>query len=104
MAQPEGYVDASKPDLVFRLHKALYGLKYAPRAWFERLKTTLLQWGFRSSHSDSSLFFLHQNGNPLFFLVYVDHILITGGDSSAITFLVNDLNLQTQPYPNVSGS
>ena len=27
MAQPEGYVDASKPDHVCRLRKALYGLK-----------------------------------------------------------------------------
>ena len=93
MAQPKGYVDESKPDHVFELHKALYGLKQAPRAWFECLKTTLLQWGFRSSHSDSSVFFLHRNGSPLFLLVYVNDILITGGDSSTITSLNHDLNL-----------
>ena len=93
MAQTKGYVDASKPDHVFRLHKALYGLKQAPRAWFKRLKTTLPQCGFRSSQFDSSLFFLHRNGNPPFLFVYVDDILINGGGSSTITSLVHDLNL-----------
>ena len=43
MAQPEGCVDASRHDHVFQLHKALHALRQTPRAWFEHLKTTILQ-------------------------------------------------------------
>jgi hypothetical protein len=33
----------------------LYGLKQAPRVWFDRLRTYLLQLGFRATGSDASL-------------------------------------------------
>ena len=32
MAQPQGFVDSTKPNHVCKLNKALYGLKQAPRA------------------------------------------------------------------------
>jgi len=33
--QPPGFVDPTHPDYVFKLEKALYGMKQAPRAWYE---------------------------------------------------------------------
>nr|GEU42977.1 retrovirus-related Pol polyprotein from transposon TNT 1-94 [Tanacetum cinerariifolium] len=33
IAQPDRFVDPNHPDKVYRLRKALYGLKHAPRAW-----------------------------------------------------------------------
>nr|GEY33333.1 copia protein [Tanacetum cinerariifolium] len=33
VSQPEGFVDPDHPTQVYRLKKALYGLKHAPRAW-----------------------------------------------------------------------
>ncbi|GKB20731.1 retrovirus-related pol polyprotein from transposon TNT 1-94, partial [Tanacetum coccineum] len=32
VAQPDGFVDLDHPDKVYRLRKALYGMKQAPRA------------------------------------------------------------------------
>ncbi|GKC68628.1 retrovirus-related pol polyprotein from transposon TNT 1-94 [Tanacetum coccineum] len=37
VSQPEGFVDPDYPTYVYRLKKALYGLKHAPRAWYDTL-------------------------------------------------------------------
>lgn len=34
MIQPPGFVDSNHPNLIFKLKKALYSLKQAPRAWY----------------------------------------------------------------------
>ncbi|GKE23766.1 retrovirus-related pol polyprotein from transposon TNT 1-94 [Tanacetum coccineum] len=33
VSQPDGFVDQNNPNHVYKLKKALYGLKRAPRAW-----------------------------------------------------------------------
>ena len=76
MQQPEGFVDKSKSNYVCRLHKALYGLKQALRVWLEKLRGCLLQWGFRNSKSDSSLFLRKTKVSLIMVLIYVDDILI----------------------------
>ena len=43
MAQPLGFVNPSFPTHVCKLHKALYGIKQAPRAWNDKLRITLLK-------------------------------------------------------------
>nr|GEX93295.1 integrase, catalytic region, zinc finger, CCHC-type, peptidase aspartic, catalytic [Tanacetum cinerariifolium] len=35
VAQPDGFIDPGHPEKVYRLRKALYGSKQAPRAWTE---------------------------------------------------------------------
>ena len=53
MLQPKRFSNGS--NLVCKLHKALYWLKQAPRAWFERFAAALLKFGFSSSKCDPSL-------------------------------------------------
>ncbi|GJY09625.1 retrovirus-related pol polyprotein from transposon TNT 1-94 [Tanacetum coccineum] len=43
VSQPEGFVDQDNPNHMYRLKKALYGLKKAPRAWQNLSKSTYMQ-------------------------------------------------------------
>nr|GEY06591.1 hypothetical protein [Tanacetum cinerariifolium] len=49
--QPDGFVDPYHPDKVYRLKKALYRLKQAPKAWYDELSNFLISKGF-SKDSD----------------------------------------------------
>jgi hypothetical protein len=44
--QPPGFVNPKYHNRVYMLSKALYELKQAPRAWYARLKTFLLELGY----------------------------------------------------------
>nr|GEZ70407.1 hypothetical protein [Tanacetum cinerariifolium] len=46
VAQPDGFVDPNHPKKVYRFRKALYGLKHAPRAWYDELSMFLTSKGF----------------------------------------------------------
>ncbi|KAD6794805.1 hypothetical protein E3N88_05701 [Mikania micrantha] len=91
LRQPRGFIDASKPDHVCLLHKSLYGLKHAPRAWFERLSTTLHNLGFTGSKTDPSLFILNNSGTLVYVLIYVDDIIVTGNNTNAINDVIANL-------------
>jgi hypothetical protein len=60
---------------VYKLKKALYSLKQAPRAWYERLRDFLLSKGFIIGKADTTLF-TKKIGKDLFVLqIYVDVII-----------------------------
>jgi hypothetical protein len=43
-------------DHVYKLSKALYGLKHAPRAWYECLRDFLISNAFKAGKADPTLF------------------------------------------------
>lgn len=92
MSQPPGFTDSDRPTHVCRLKKALYGLKQAPRAWYSELKHFLLQTGFHNSLADTSLFILKHHKTFVYVLVYVDDILITGSDPTAVQRVITSLS------------
>jgi hypothetical protein len=70
---------------VCKLRKAIYGLKQSPRAWFERFSGAMVEIGFRRCHADYSVFIKRRaEGSLLFFLVYVEYIVLTGDDGKSI--------------------
>jgi hypothetical protein len=94
MEQPPGYADPSRPTHVCRLKKALYGLKKAPRAWFHRFSHFLLNVGFTSSQTDSSLFVYSSAPEVIYLLLYVDDIIIIGSNMSLIDSFIRKLRLE----------
>ncbi|CAH9114450.1 unnamed protein product [Cuscuta epithymum] len=91
MLQPPGYINPNTPNHLCRLKKALYGLKQAPRAWYLELSGFLLSAGFRKSRADASLFIYSRGSILLYFLVYVDDIVLTGNNSQALDHFVKKL-------------
>ncbi|KAG6476597.1 hypothetical protein ZIOFF_065842 [Zingiber officinale] len=79
-------------DHVCRLHKVLYGLKQAPRAWYLELCAFLVSFGFVVSRVDTSLFVYFRDGNLIYFLVYIDDLIITGSDASSVDVIVCNLH------------
>nr|GEY30499.1 hypothetical protein [Tanacetum cinerariifolium] len=59
VAQPDGFVDPGHPENIYRLRKALYGLKKAPRAWYNELLKFLTSKGFTKDHPLEQI-----HGNP----------------------------------------
>nr|GFA45287.1 retrovirus-related Pol polyprotein from transposon TNT 1-94 [Tanacetum cinerariifolium] len=53
VSQPEGFVDPDHLTHVYRLKKALYGLKKAPRAWYDTLSRFFLDNDFSKGCQDT---------------------------------------------------
>ena len=86
MVLPPGLSSSSSLD-VCKLKRSLYGLKQSPRAWFDKFISTLLQFSFKQSQYDSSLFLCKTSTGIVILLIYVDDIVITGTDSVLIARL-----------------
>jgi hypothetical protein len=73
--QPPGFESPKYPDKVYKLLKALYRLKQAPRAWYARLKMFLLEHGYVTGSVDKTLFTLNHDTDFLLVQIYVDDII-----------------------------
>ncbi|CAI7866643.1 unnamed protein product, partial [Closterium sp. NIES-54] len=82
MSQPPGYEDGT--GRVWKLKKAIYGLKQAPSCWYKKLASVLDEIGFRASACDESLFLMGEKEALVMFLVYVDDILLFGSSKQEV--------------------
>ena len=73
--QPKGFQDPHYSDHVFKLKKALNGLKQAPCAWYERFTVFLLDNGFKRGSVDKTLFIKEDTHHILISQIYVDDIV-----------------------------
>ncbi|GJT18853.1 copia protein [Tanacetum coccineum] len=56
VSQLEGFVDQEYPSYVYKLKKAIYGLKQASRAWYDMLSSFLISQHFSKGAVDPTLF------------------------------------------------
>lgn len=99
MKMPQGYngwgsrisaeysANSSILNLVCKLLKSLYGLRQAPRQWFNKLSETVLQLGYVQSRTDYSLFTKCSGDFITLVLIYVDDLLIAGNSADEINHL-----------------
>ena len=75
VAQPKGFIDPHFSDHVLNLKKALYELKQAHRAWYNRLTQYLVSHGFTRGEADQTLFIKREDDELIVTQVYVDDII-----------------------------
>ena len=78
MEQPAEYIDLGE-DVVCRFRKRIYGLKYCPKLWFEKLNLKIFGIGF-ARQSDHSVFVHRIKFGLVILAVYINDILLTGSD------------------------
>ena len=61
------------------MEKTHFGLKQAPRAWYNHIDSYLIQNGFQRSESEPMLYIkFNEQGNMLLFFLYVNDLIFTG--------------------------
>ena len=104
VSQPEGFEKKGEEHKVFKLSKALYGLRQAPRAWNTKLDQILKRLGFKKCSKESSVYRKDDKGKLLIVAIYVDDLFVTGNSKAEIAdfkknmsknFEMSDLGLLT---------
>nr|GEW04859.1 retrovirus-related Pol polyprotein from transposon TNT 1-94 [Tanacetum cinerariifolium] len=80
VSQPKGFVDPNHPHHVYRLKKALYSLKQAPKVWYDTLYKFILAKGFSKGVVDPTPFIQRTGKHILHVQIYVDDIIFVSID------------------------
>ena len=75
MLNNPGFVDPTHLDFIFKLDKALYNLKQAPRVWYKRISSFLVFNSFVKGKVDTILFTKYVDNDILIVQIYVDDII-----------------------------
>ncbi|PWA94574.1 ribonuclease H-like domain, Reverse transcriptase, RNA-dependent DNA polymerase [Artemisia annua] len=78
VTQPEGFIQQGNSGKVYKLTKALYGLRQAPRAWNIKLDQTLKSLDFKKCNLEQAIYMKRSKISTLIVGVYVDYLIITG--------------------------
>lgn len=82
MEQPHGHKIKGKENHVFKLNKAIYGLKQASKAWYDEIDKALSDLQFKKTLSEPCVYIKSDtNGNLIILALYVDDILIFSKDT-----------------------
>lgn len=79
---PEGY-DCSEEDRktkVWKLNRALYGLKISPKRWYKRFYEEALKLGLEHDNNEPCLFTWRKEGRVAIVVLYVDDMITACND------------------------
>jgi hypothetical protein len=94
--QSSGFESEKYPHREYKLRKALYGLKLAPRAWYDRLRWFLSERGFEMGKVDQTLFLPRKGKDILIVQVYVDDIVFDGSSNSLVARFAEDMSRESE--------
>lgn len=80
------------PEKVLKLHKSLYGLKQAARAWNIVFHNNLLLCGFKQSQADNCLYIKRVDKQICYLIIHVDDVLAATNLEKLITDVISKLN------------
>jgi hypothetical protein len=83
--KPPGFENPNYHNRVYKLSMPLYGLRQAPRVWYARLKTFMLEHGYVVESVDKTLFTLKHGNDFLLVQIYVDDIIFSGLSHSLVS-------------------
>jgi hypothetical protein len=86
---------------VYKLSKTLYEHKQASRAWYVRLKTFLLDYGYVMGSVDNTLFTLKHGNDFLLVQIYADDIIF-GGSSHVLVSRFQEM-MEKEFYMSLMG-
>lgn len=89
VSQPKGYDQGD--GKVYKLRKALYGLRESPRAWYDCFHSFMVELGFHCSDYDCCLYIKFVNNSLLGLILYVDDLLIFSQMECLVTGLKDKL-------------
>ncbi|CAI7902634.1 unnamed protein product [Closterium sp. NIES-53] len=78
-----GFTGTFPPGTQWSLRRPVYGLRQAPREWYDTLRTTLAHLVFHPSSADPSLF-VRRGSTPFFVFVYVNDLVFATADKVSL--------------------
>ncbi|GJX30569.1 retrovirus-related pol polyprotein from transposon TNT 1-94 [Tanacetum coccineum] len=91
VSQPKEFVDQEYPSHVYKLKKALYDLKQAPRAWYDMLSSFLISQYFSKGAVDPTLFTRKVGNDLLGVQIYVDDIICASTNNALCNEFANQM-------------
>ena len=89
--QLKGFVDPHRSDEVYKLKRALYGLKQYLRAWYDRLIAYLTEHGLKRESVDTTLLIRKDKNSFIVAQTYVDDIVFGATNDSLAHSFVDEM-------------
>jgi hypothetical protein len=96
--KPLGFKSVEFLHQVYKLRKAMYGMKQAPRAWYGKLRGVLFSKGYEMGKVNNTLFLLRHGDDILIVQVCVDDIVFGGSSQSLVARFLHDMSKEFEMY------
>lgn len=93
MIQPEGFVIHGNENKVYKLNKAVYGLKQASRAWYQKVKDVLIGMKYVQCVHERCIFLKNIGKSIIVIALYVDDFFIFYNDMKLANELKSSLKI-----------